>query len=291
MLEIVGVSFLAKLLRNKVVWLSMGFGPFLRRPTRWITKVGVKLCDCVTVRDEISGQEIASWVPAHKLKLTFDLSALLLLCDRLAPRATTAPREKSMILGVSATSVERARTGGPTANDFFWGQMVHALADVFSVSQDLRVRVFVMGTEKRQDDTHISARIHDALSSVDPTRVQLVAYQSNPLDTLVKMAECRAFIATRFHAALLAYLAGCDLFLVAYHRKLNDLANELRLSQQACVPVSSDISEAILRAKIAELIRGAPWSRPRLPVQEAVRRACLNIDVLKEILISPKRRH
>ena len=196
-----------------------------------------------------------------------------------------------MILGFSATSVQRTMTGGPKANDFFWGQIVHALADVFSVSQDLTVRIFVMRGGKREDDTSISARMHDALSSVDPTRVQLLPYQPNPLETLVKMAECRAFIATRFHAALLAYLAGCDLFLVAYHRKLNDLAKDLCLSEQACVPVSSDISEAILRARISELIRGAPWSKPRLPVQEAVRRAWLNIDVLKEILNSPKRSH
>src|SRR5262249_55203195 len=132
----------------------------------------------------------------------------------------------------------------------------------------------------RDDDKALTCYLYQKLAAVDATRVEIVPYDTNPTHTLQKIAECEAFIASRFHSGMLAYLSGCHLLFLAYHRKVEDLAREIGLSPQACISLCDTVSDEEFATKISELLSGAEAYRPTLPVSEATKRAQMNFDIL-----------
>ena len=284
MLRFVSISILAKLLGRKVTWLGMGFGPFYRRPTRWVTRLGLKFCDRVSVRDSKSLEEIATWVPANKLDLAFDLAALM-ICNSNGHFTSRRTGEFCCkTLGVSVTSVSHSISGGPRLDSVIWQRLAGALSRVLGENRNLRVKVLVLRGGGREDDLAVSSQVYRALIAQYPGRADLVPYQPDPNETLRKIAECDAFVGTRYHAGVLAYLAGCRLLLVAYHRKVRDLAKEIGLSGEACIDLSDCVEENLLFDRLKRITTGDETFRARMPVHDAMQRAILNIRTFQQSL-------
>jgi polysaccharide pyruvyl transferase WcaK-like protein len=278
MLLIVALSLMSKLLRKRVLWLSMGFGPFLHPLTRWITRLGVGLCDHITVRDSNSEQEILPWTSNDKISLAFDLAALSIEESSIPTVCTLTRNDK--ILGVSVTSVRASKTGGAIVDYVFWNKFGAALTEVFNQHPELKVCIFVIRGGEREDDNDLSTQLYEKLSQTDSTRVELVHFSQDPRKTFQKIAECGKFIGTRLHSGILAYLAGCDLLLLSYHKKVEDFAKEIGLSCDACIKLTPDILQLTVFEKIDALINRHDWHRPDLSLTEAVARSRLSIDVL-----------
>jgi polysaccharide pyruvyl transferase WcaK-like protein len=276
MARFVVLTLLARLLGKRVVWLGQGIGPLDYPPTRLLTAVGARLCRHISVRERASYQELTQWVPTARLTHAFDLAALLAEDE---PRVQ--PTSSPLLLGMSVLSVQHTRTGGPQAEQLFWPRLQAALVQVFTQQTGLRVRLFVIRGGQREDDFAATVRLYRALTAIDPARVEIVPYLDDPRLTLHKLRECGAFIATRFHAGVLAYLAGCRLLLLAYHRKLSDLAHEIGLAAQACVPVAPDITETLLVERIEGLLSQDAGYQPTLPVSTATARARRSIALLE----------
>ena len=274
----IAIFLLARLLRKRVLLLAMGFGPFLRRPTAWMTKLALHLSHHVTVRDTKSYQEVGTWVGAEKLSLAFDLAALA----PIAPAArSSVPPAGSMILGVSVTSVSHNDASGSEIDSVFEQRLTAALATVLRQESGVQIRIFVIRGGHREADTDKSQRLCDALLAVSPTRVHLVPYNPDPSLTFHKISECHAFLAMRFHSAILAYLAGCRLLLCAYHRKVGDLAQDLGLSGEACIDVFDEKSVLALESRLRRLVNDADDYAAQLSIADAVRRAAVSIDALR----------
>lgn len=282
LLLFVGTALLAKALRKRVLWLSLGFGPFFRTPTKWLTRIGLRLCDQVTVRDAQSYRDVAPWIAPARLGVTFDLAALL--ADGAEGRLGNAsPQEKSAhLLGISVTSVQNSKTGGPVVDAIFWDRFGDSLATLLTQRPEVRVRLFIMRGGTHDDDTALTARVYARLREINPTRVDVIAYEADPTTTLRKIGECQAFIATRFHSGVLAYLSRCHLLFLTYHRKVLDLAKEIGLSPHACIELCDSVTEEDLLNRMSALLDGEPGHRPTLPVSEALRRARLNLEVLEK---------
>lgn len=283
MLRFVSLAVLAKLMGRKVAWLGMGFGPFYRNPTRWLTRLGLKFCDRVSVRDSKSLDEIAPWLPPGKLDLTFDLAALMVGNSH---GVITRPRKENFrcsVLGVSVTSVLHCRSGGAEVDAIVWRSLAEALNRTLDENPGLRVRVFVFRGGDREDDRAVSHDLYQAILSMHPGRVELIPFQPEPAAMLQKTAECDAFIATRYHSAVLAYLANCRLLLLAYHRKVMDLACEIGLSNKACLSVAEAVDEELLTASLNDLVRGNSAYCAPLPVDDATARAALSVRSLEEL--------
>jgi polysaccharide pyruvyl transferase WcaK-like protein len=284
MLRFVVLGALAKRLGKKVVWLSMGFGPFNRAPTRWITRWGLSTTDAVSVREAASSREVGGWLPPDKLRLSFDLAALLPL---VTGELTDEPQKVRGRLGVSVTSVKRALAGGAGLDGAFWDRFNNALAETMESHPQVQVEVFVIRGGHREDDARLSRMVHRRLSQVDTSRARLVDFDDDPMATLRRIAACETFIATRFHAGVFAYLGACSLMLVAYHRKIEDLAFEIGLDPSAVIDVYTETSGEVLAKKINDLVARPELYRSKLPVEEAVRRAQINIDILREMSSEP----
>jgi polysaccharide pyruvyl transferase WcaK-like protein len=281
MARFVVLSLLARMLGKRVLWLSMGFGPLFRAPTRWLTRLGLHACHYVTVREQTSARTIQPWISTERTALAFDLAALMVPAQHAAASIPVRHRTAEHILGVSVMSVSPLRTGGAAAERIFWHHLETALADILATHSNVRVRIFIIRGGQREDDFARSAQLYRTLIDVDPARVDIIPYCADPLRTLRKMQDCSTFVATRFHAGVLAYLAGCRLVFLAYHRKLVDLAQEIGLPTQACVRIRADVAPATLRMRIDELVTGAPGYTPTLPVVEAVHRARLHTEILE----------
>lgn len=282
MARYVAIFLLAKLLRKRVLLLSMGFGPFFRQPTRWITKLGLWACDFITVRDSFSKQEVLPWIPSNKLDLTFDLAVLLKQeCEEVI-ETTKKQRDQTDIVGISVTPVDMYKTGGPLLNKTFWNCCRSALIRMLENKPDFKIRIFIFKGGDRETDMALSHEFYHSLAQVAPKRLELIPYHPDPSQILQKISECRTFIATRLHSAILAYSVECDLLLFEYHKKVRSFSHEIKLSEHACVAMNATVTEQALYRRISELLEGDVRYKPNLPISEASQRALLNIELIKK---------
>jgi polysaccharide pyruvyl transferase WcaK-like protein len=216
------------------------------------------------------------------LGLTFDLAALLAGGEGGRQEKASHPEKTAPLLGISVTSVQNSKTGGPVVDAVFWDRFGESLAALLTRRQEVRVRLFIIRGGTHDDDTALTERVYTKLASVDAARVEVLPYEADPTSTLRKIGECQAFIATRFHSGVLAYLSRCHLLFLTYHRKVLDLAKEIGLSPHACIELRDSITESDLLTRISELLDGEPLYSPTLPVSEAVRRARLNLEILDQ---------
>lgn len=282
MFRILGVCFVAKLFKKRIFWLSMGFGPFFRSLTRCITKVGLFLCDGITTRDRISAQEAITLLGSNQSKhqLAFDLATLLVEKINLWEIS-----KKSNLLGVSVTSVRNSLSGGNNVETVFWRHFEKALMKLIS-NTSVHIRIFVFRGGTHESDIELSECLYRALlaGSHDSGKVEIVPYDPDPINTLEKVAECEYFVATRFHSAIFSYLAGCRLLFLVYHRKLNDLAKEIGLSDNAVLPINGMISEEEIYNRLKGLTLEKDKYKPSLPLQEAIVRARKNFMLFNYLL-------
>lgn len=276
MARFVILNLIAKLLGKKVLWLGMGWGPIARKPTRWLTNVGAALCDAITVRESASLAETGELHKQGKVRLSFDLAALLKIEQQ--PLA-----ERANLLGVSIMSMKDLKHAGEILTELYLKRLAQALQQRLSADPSLHIRIFMIRGGERESDVKVSEQLYELLALQDVNRVQLIPYHPDPLVIIKQMSECRAFIATRFHAGLLSYLCGCRLLFLAYHRKVADLADEIGLHGDAVLPVSTELPPEILYERVEQLVTATEWYKPSLGTDEAVRRANESIAIWRDI--------
>lgn len=274
--RIVVVGAIARALGKRVAWLGMGFGPFHRRRTRWITRLGLRMCDVVTVRDQASLRELTRLGAARNARLTFDLSALL-----VDPARETPPPASRTLIGVSALSLSEIHGGDRRLDEVFWGRSAEALATVMAERPDVRVRVVEMRGRSRHTDGQAVDRLVARLTETAADRVEIVPYSADPTAALGAISECEAMISSHYHAMMLGYLAGRRLLGLPYHRKVRDLAEEIGLDAEALVPIDPGTTSELIRDRILRLVDDPDFGRPRLPVSIAVDRASENLEGLE----------
>jgi len=275
MTRFVVLNLIAKLLGKRVLWLGMGWGPIARKPTRWLTEVGAALCDAITVRESASLAEASELHRKGKVHLSFDLAALLKIEQQ--PLA-----ERPNLLGVSIMSMKDLKHAGEMITEIYLEGLNQALQQRLRADPSLHVRIFMIRGGERESDVEVSQHLYKQLAHQYGQRIQLIPYHPDPLRIIKQISECRAFIATRFHAGLLSYLCGCRLLFLAYHRKVADLADEIGLHRNAVLPVSADVRPEVLYERVERLVTATEWHEPTLGTDEAIRRAHESIAIWRE---------
>ena len=180
-------------------------------------------------------------------------------------------------------SMKNLKQDGETLNNLYLEHLAQTLDKLLSDNPTLQVRIFMIRGGERESDAKVSNQLHAKLARQHASRVIVIPHDPDPQVIMQQIGECRAFIATRFHAALLSYLCGCRLMFLAYHRKVADLANEIGLHPDAVLPILTDISPNLLRDRIVRLVTAEEWYQPTLRVDEAVRRANESINMWREL--------
>jgi len=224
--------WIARVKGIEVVIVGAGFGPLRHPISRWITRLAVAACGAIGVRDQASVDELRKISPGIPCELGFDLAALSLLASPDVPTAVDPPKP-SRVLGISACSLTPF-LGDAAMNENYWQTMGDALAR-FAQENSVRIVFFSLftGASSESDDD-----VTDIIISRLP---EVVTYSRHSYEGDVDaftalFDECEWFLATKFHAALGAYLYGCECAIVSYNRKLTDLAKEIYLSPDRCLP-------------------------------------------------------
>lgn len=278
MLRYLAVFLLARLLKKRVYLLGMGFGPFRFPITKILTRISLVLADSVSVRDSASYHRVAKWKSSNLVQ-TIDLAALL--CREISHECVTSVKSESqkLRLGISVISIANIPGYDHCADTVFQSMVGDAIRTALDTYSDLNVSIFVFrGHWPREADVEVSETLKAALSD-SSDRVELVLYCNDSLQTLQRIADCDFFIATRYHAMLLAYLAQRPLLCIAYHDKCRDLAETIGLPEEACLGIQ-DILQGMLVPRLTEFLAQPSSFLACLPVTEAALRAEKNLDIL-----------
>ncbi len=242
--------FLAAIARSRgcrVELLGMGIGPVRTMAAKLVIRAVLALTHRVTVRDRASWEELQRLGYHGKKEIYFDLAA------GLCPAGGRPPREMESrpVLGISVTVVPAAyhRHGED------WVTAVgERVGERLARDDELRVRIFEIRGGKREGDGQLSEilrqRIERAAGRKRSERVRVIPYDDDPGETFKRMQQCSHFLATRYHAAILGFLAGCRLGVLAYHRKVLDFSKMVELDPKLVVDLSSQES----RDGIGEMI-------------------------------------
>ena len=227
------LTSLAKLLRKEVYLLGIGLGPFRTHWGRLLAHIVCLQADGISVRDRdsvVCGQEMKL---GNKMVHAFDMAVLM----PLAEKQTSRNKQKvGDILGVSITPVHSIYFGKPELDLQMVDKLSTALQHWLDNHPGWRVRLFVFHADTEHngnDDETITAGLSAMMN--DPSAVSIVPYMSDPQEVLAKISECTAFVAMKYHASLLSYVAELPLLILAYHPKCESFANEIGLAKVAVV--------------------------------------------------------
>lgn len=254
----------ARVLGARVGYAAIGVGPFSTRIGRWLGGRALSAAHTVLVRDQRSAFT-AEELGARGVLLGFDSAALL-----PRPRAQTALARNNV--GVSLIPYFSVFENDRSLDH----KVVERLASVLKEClqpKDIEVEVLALNRAGFISDLGIS----NALIASLPSVATALTLQSDPAEALNQVADLGGLIATRYHAAVLGYLAELPLIVIAYDEKCIALADEIRLPAEAVLQPSELLEGERLGLVVRGLVEKPDDFKAALPIGDAVLRAELGL--------------
>ncbi|MEQ6167990.1 polysaccharide pyruvyl transferase family protein [Ekhidna sp. MALMAid0563] len=238
LLKILLISFLMRMKGGKVLYIGVGYGPFLSKEIVFLSKLSVRLANTIVVRDEESKDILDSiYHKKNKVYKGGDVSSM-------HPHFDVEKRpEKNEAIGISLTSLNYSEGA---ASDSYWNDTFFPAFISNYRSSSSKVKIFVFRGGDRESDYSLSLKLNNSLREIDESRVQIIPFTYEVGRFVQEMTLCDRFIATRYHSAVLAYLSGADLLIVPYHRKLEGFSRDIHLPNEAIL----DISEKEMKSDV-----------------------------------------
>jgi polysaccharide pyruvyl transferase CsaB len=274
--RIFALALYSKLLGKKVYLINNGVGPFSTSWGRLLSRMIFSLVDFISVRDKASYGILKSFGFTHKATLAFDLSALLEPLDKKGNSLIQDERGEKQILGISITPVFEIFFNDKKRDSLLIDEIAGGINEQLEKNHRLRVYLFIFKGRSRHDDVLITQSLQERLHPSD--RVQLVAYNPNPVEMLTQVARCDAFVGMRYHACLFAYLGSAPLLAMDYHPKCGALADEIGLSPQAVLPLD-DVLNGRFQERLGNLLCCPDNFRATMPVNMARQRARSGVKI------------
>jgi len=254
--KILIISSVFKILNRKVLYFGVGYGPLSGRIVKILTRVSVYCSDYIFVRDHSSFVRLKSLVGnVNKIKIGFDLTSLHKIFLKKNQKAKN-------LLGISMTSLEysNSKYSDEFWQTYFFPELIHR----FSQS-DLEINIFGFRSGDRESDIQLSRKLFEELRKKDKSRVKYYEYDENIDEFVYPILECRYFIATRYHSAVLSFLANCHILIIPYHQKLGDLAIDIGLDKEAILDLESPETFSL---KLKRLLNGATIHKADVDVKK-----------------------
>lgn len=250
--RILAFSLWARCRGSQVLLLGQGFGPNRTWLGRFLLRSMLRLSTFVSCRDFASQGECQKLLPNEEK--AYPVGGDLAL--GMKEDKTNFVPSKERTVGVSVTY----GSGDAGSEEGWLEQLGSALGKELMQDPLMSVEVLCFRGGNRESDTALSRRLIDLVekASLDGAhlgeRCQIRYYRDNPLEVLEIMRSYRYFVATRFHSAVLASIAGCRLGVLAYHRKLIDFSNQLGLSEGLLVDLSQKSDHERIVLMVSDLL-------------------------------------
>jgi polysaccharide pyruvyl transferase WcaK-like protein len=232
LIRILIISLLIRIKNGKVYYLGVGYGPLKRRSAKRYSRWSLYLANKVIVRDPDSIEELNKILPKAQSSVlkAGDLSVLYPSFENISKV------EKDDILGISLTSF--GYSSGNISDNVWHEYFLPRIVKMYKET-NVKVKVFVFRGGAKESDIQLSTRIQTSLLEIDESRIELIPFSYDVDLFLEHLTSCKWFIATRYHSAVLAYLAGSKLLVVPYHNKLVSFAKEIDLTDESIVDLKS----------------------------------------------------
>jgi polysaccharide pyruvyl transferase WcaK-like protein len=251
---------LARVCRTDVRYVAIGIGPLRRRRNRWLTKHVLDLASLTLVRDRRSSEWMRIVRARHTPALGFDVATML-----PTPTPTRGRDAESLALGLSMTAYFSEFASAPELDDAAVKVTSRVLNELVR-PRALRVSLFPFSTVGDKNDMSMARSLEHRLGPhVQPSVRERLA----PMEALGAFAGLDRLIATRYHALVLGYLAGCPLLVVAYDEKCMSFAEQIGLPGEALIEPTILLDEHALARSIGGLVDDPSGHTASLPVSVA----------------------
>jgi len=268
----VAISAAAKLRGGQALWLGMGFGPLHTRPGRLLCRYATLLPDEIVVRDSASLVWLREIQPEARATLGFDLAALM--SDDYRRVSSVTPSSDRLVVGVAPAGVVHFPTE-LTAIELY-KPLGRTLAELVGRSGGI-VRIFVFSGGGIDSDRALVTALERTWREDYSLDCEILDRPDDPVWVMKEISLCDVMIAARYHSVMLSYLTGRPTVALAYHTKVDQLADEIGLPDQARLSLANlrDGADADTIRTIASCGR-----RPSLSLSDARARAAANIRAI-----------
>lgn len=222
-----GVIFLALFFRKKVIIFAQGIGPINNRVFEKITKIILKHCTFISVRDEKSLFLLRSWGlnpelvsdPVWNLKLKTKYSH-------------------------HAVGVQLRKWGGLTDN--MLQDFAKYIADVFN---DKIIFIYAL---QESLDLEICNRFEEYLKRINPDLHTHVVTNRATFEIAEAFSHLDELIAMRYHACLLGLKYGVKVLPIIYDQKVEKLADEFDIKSRLYLHGENEAESKIRNLRFGE---------------------------------------
>ena len=203
LLYYLGVIFCALLLRKKVIIFAQGIGPINSKIGQFLTKIALKRCNEITVRDSKSQELLDSW--GIKSKLVKD------------------PIFEIEIPEVSKNGVGIQLRSFDTISDKFLDSLADEIIKRF---QDKEIKIFSL-----QDsiDMEVCKKFEKLLKEKIPEIKTKILSKMSIKDVINQISGLEYLIGMRFHSNVIGIKANVKTLAINYDIKVQKLAQEYNL--------------------------------------------------------------
>lgn len=261
----------ARLLGKRVGYAGVGIGPLRTRLGRWLTRRLANTAEAILVRDESSADTLRTLDTRIPFVRGFDSAVLLKL-------PTLGQTESNLTLGVSLLPYFTTFENNPQNDNKVIASLAHVVQQL--PNKDLKLDILAFHTQGFISDVPISKALLGRLSS------SAHVYECHsPYETLARLKNLGALLATRYHAALLGYVAGLPMIIVAYHEKCAALATEIGLPPHALITPADLLDSNRLSQTIRALMHDPDYFRPSIPQAELQQHAVAGLTQFMDRLL------
>lgn len=225
--------FLSRLLGVKVIVAGAGIGPFRFGISRAFTRFALSFCSAVSVRDGESRSVAIELVRNIPILLGGDLAELWKCADGRGKRLGRSSDESVLDVGISILDLSPFFPGS-NPNDY-WSKFAEVLRGL-SERQFVRVHILSLYEEPGVGDSEVSRTLVRELGPRIWSKIY--SYESDIDAMLQRVSLCDIIIATRYHAAIAAYVMQRPFGVICYNKKVCDFARDVRLPSSAIFQIT-----------------------------------------------------
>ncbi len=255
--EIFKWSWMARLCKCRLLYVSVGAGPIYHRLSRWFIRSALSLADFRSYRDNSSKEYLESIGFSREDDRVYPDLAFN-LPERLLRRGGHDGRRKTVV-GIGLMTYARQMSGGSPGSDTYREYLQKLLVFVkWLLAQEYDVRLLigdVLYDQPVQKDFRELLRENVPASNGAGGRIidEPIASVEH---LLTQLAATDIVVATRFHNVLLALILGKPVVSIAFHHKCVSLMSDMGLSQYCQDIHSLDVEKLI--EQFRDLVRRQP---------------------------------
>jgi len=276
---LLGLLALARLGGARVGFAGVGIGPLGGRASRALVRRLLRLADAALVRDPRSARIAHRLAPECAVLEGLDVALLL-----PPPVAGASSSGAVTTLGISVIPYFR-EFEGDDRND---ARAIETLADAagtLASEGPLRVRLlplFDPPREPSRSDRVLAERLATLLFE---RGVEVRICASSVEQVRVNIAECDAVLATRYHAALMSYVARKPQVVLAYDLKCTALADQIGLPRTALLSPHDLLEPGVIERRLRHLLATPTAFEASLALDEARKRAVASLHAFMDLVV------